>query len=71
MLPDFEDFLRQNGLRMWENDSPEALAVRKKYHSDQSDRSDGGDKFDRADKLERYYEKSDALKKPDYNKLRK
>src|SRR5512134_3774551 len=34
LLLDYEDFLRQRGLRIWAKDSPEALAVRKKYSSD-------------------------------------
>jgi len=42
LLLDYEDFLRQNGLRLWGKDSPEALAVRRKY---QSDRSDGSDPY--------------------------
>jgi four helix bundle suffix protein len=40
LLLDYEDFLRQRGLRIWNKDSPEALEVRKKYQSDKSDRSD-------------------------------
>lgn len=34
LLLDHEDFLRQRGLRIWGKDSPEAMAVRKKYLSD-------------------------------------
>jgi four helix bundle protein len=30
LLLDYEDFLRQQGLRIWAKDSPEALAVRRK-----------------------------------------
>lgn len=48
LLLDYEDFLRQRGLRLWPKDSPEALAVRRKYQSDgsdQSDRSDGSDPY--------------------------
>ncbi len=37
---DYEDFLRQRGLRLWDKDSPEALAVRGRYRSDKSDKSD-------------------------------
>ena len=37
LLLDYEDFLRQRGLRIWAKDSPEALAVRGKYRSDRSD----------------------------------
>ncbi|MBI5206151.1 MAG: four helix bundle protein, partial [Nitrospirae bacterium] len=40
LLLDFQAFLRQKSLRIWAKDSPEALAVRKKYLSDKSDRSD-------------------------------
>lgn len=40
---DYEDFLRQRGLRQWDKDSPEALAVRRRYSSDQSDKSDLSD----------------------------
>ncbi len=46
LLLDFEDFLRQRGLRIWDKDSPEALAVRRKYQSDKSDMSDRSDKSD-------------------------
>ncbi|MBI5665805.1 MAG: four helix bundle protein [Nitrospirae bacterium] len=40
LLLDFQAFLRQRGLRIWAKDSPEALAVRRKYPSDKADRSD-------------------------------
>jgi len=40
LLLDYEDFLRQRGLRLWGKDSPEALAVRGKYQSEKSDSSD-------------------------------
>lgn len=43
LLLDYEDFLRQRNLRMWLKDSPEALAVRKRYQSDESDMSDKSD----------------------------
>jgi four helix bundle suffix protein len=46
LLLDYEDFLRQRGLRIWDKNSPEALAVRKLYQSDKSDKSDGSDKSD-------------------------
>jgi len=49
LLLDYEDFLRQRGLRIWGKDSPEALAVRGKYQSDKSDPSDVSDKSDRSD----------------------
>ena len=46
LLLDYEDFLRQRGLRLWPKDSPEAIAVRGKYRSDQSDASDMSDLSD-------------------------
>ncbi len=46
LLLDYQDFLRQRGLRLWAKDSPEALAVRGKYTSDPSDRSDRSDSSD-------------------------
>ena len=46
LLLDFEDFLRQRGLRIWGKDSPEALAVRRMYKSGESDRSDQSDRSD-------------------------
>jgi four helix bundle suffix protein len=49
LLLDYEDFLRQRGLRLWPKDSPEALAVRRRYQSDQSDRSDQPDQSDQSD----------------------
>jgi len=49
LMLDYQDFLRQRGLRLWHKDSPEALAVRKKYLSDQSDGTDMSDKSDGAD----------------------
>ena len=43
LLLDYEDFLRQRGLRQWAKDSPEAQAVRRLYLSDRSDQSDRSD----------------------------
>jgi four helix bundle suffix protein len=40
LLLDYEDFLRQRGLRLWDKNFSEALAVRRKYQSDKSDQSD-------------------------------
>ena len=40
LLLDYEDFLRQRGLRQWSKESPEARAVRNLYLSDRSDLSD-------------------------------
>jgi four helix bundle suffix protein len=57
LLLDYEDFLRQRGLRIWAKDSPEALAVRGKYRSDKSDpsdRSDAPEKSDRSDRSDPY-----------------
>lgn len=45
LLLDYQTFLRQKGLRLWAKDSPEALAVRKKYQSDRSDLSDKSDPY--------------------------
>lgn len=49
LLLDFEDFLRQRGLRLWHKDSPEALAVRNRFRSDRSDKSDRSDGSDKTD----------------------
>jgi restriction system protein len=46
LLLDYQAFLRQKGLRLWAKDSPEAIAVRKKYSSDSSDASDRSDRSD-------------------------
>jgi len=46
LLLDYEDFLRQRGLRRWDKDSPEALAVRNRFRSDRSDKSDQSDVSD-------------------------
>ncbi|MEW6571543.1 MAG: four helix bundle suffix domain-containing protein [Nitrospirota bacterium] len=45
LLLDYQAFLRQRRLRIWAKDSPEALAVRRKYLSDQSDRSHSSDTY--------------------------
>jgi len=37
LLLDFQDFLRQQALRVWGKDSPEAVEVRRRYRSDKSD----------------------------------
>lgn len=55
LLLDFEDFLRQRKLPQWDKNSPEALAVRKRYRGfpakwfDQSDRSDVSDRSELLD----------------------
>ena len=46
LLLDYEDFLRQRGLRLWAKDSPEALAVRGRFRSEESDASDRSDSSD-------------------------
>jgi len=50
LLLDYEDFLRQHGLKQWAKDSPEALRTRSLL-SDPSDRSDPSDKKKRIDLL--------------------
>jgi restriction system protein len=45
LMLDYQAFLRQKGLRIWAKDSPEAVVVRRKYLSDQSDRSDSSDPY--------------------------
>lgn len=49
LLLDYEDFLRQRGLRRWDKDAPEALAVRNRFRSDSSDKSDPSDTSDLSD----------------------
>ena len=43
LLRDYEDFLRHRGLRQWDKNSPQALAVRLKHQSNSSDLSDMSD----------------------------
>jgi len=50
LLLDYEDFLRQRRLRIWAKDSPEALAVRRKYQSDKSDSSGPSDQSNVSDR---------------------
>lgn len=45
LLGDFEDFLRQRGLRKWDKERPEALVVRGAFRSDRSDMSDPSDPY--------------------------
>ncbi|MDO8644749.1 MAG: four helix bundle suffix domain-containing protein, partial [bacterium] len=45
LLLDYEDFLRQHGLPLWEKNSEEALKIRGKYQSDKSDVSDPSDPY--------------------------
>ena len=45
LLLDYQDFLRQHGLRLWHKESPEALAIRSRYKKF-SDRSNLLNKLD-------------------------
>jgi len=45
LLLDYEDFLRQKGLEIWDKNSEKALKVRRKYKSDPSDLSDLSDPY--------------------------
>jgi four helix bundle suffix protein len=48
LLLDYQDFLRQRGMRLWDKNSTEALNVRKLYQvnlSDQADLSDKSEKY--------------------------
>jgi four helix bundle suffix protein len=54
LLLDYQDFLRQRHLHLWPKDSPEALAVRRRYQSDASDRSDESDMSDKSDPSDPY-----------------
>jgi four helix bundle suffix protein len=45
LLGDYVSFLKQQRLRLWPKDCPEALAVRAKYKSDESDKSDASDPY--------------------------
>jgi restriction system protein len=45
LILDYEDFLRQRGLRLWDKNSVEALSVRGKFKSDQLDMSDKSDPY--------------------------
>jgi len=36
LIPDYESFLRQNGLRIWPKDSPEARAMRRRLAQDEN-----------------------------------
>ncbi len=45
LLIDYQDFLRQRGMRIWPKDSPDAMKVRRRYSSDKSDGSDESDPY--------------------------
>jgi len=49
LLLDYEDFLRQRGLRIWDKNSPQALAVRRKYQTNTSDPSDRSEESNLSD----------------------
>src|SRR4030042_1279273 len=49
LLLDYEDFLRQRGLRIWDKNSPQALSVRRKYQINTSDPSDRSEESDLSD----------------------
>ncbi len=50
LLLDYEDYLRQHRLPLWSKESPEALAVRRRYRLGGLDRSDQSERSDRSDK---------------------
>ena len=59
LLLDYEDFLRQRGLPLWDKHHPDALSVRKigwnqRRQRDQRDRSDQSDQSDRPDQSSPY-----------------
>jgi restriction system protein len=57
LLLDFEDFLRQRNLPQWDKNSPQALAVRKRYRGFPAkwfEQSDLSDKSDRSELLDPY-----------------
>ena len=55
LIRDYEDYLRQNRLRIWDKDEPKVRAMRARLAgkirkpSDLSDRSDKSDKYDRSE----------------------
>jgi len=59
LLEDYEDFLRQRGLKQWDKDNPEAFKVRNLYKTfegyrfDRTDRTNRTDRSDRADRTDR------------------
>jgi restriction system protein len=48
LMRDYQDFLRQRGLPVWDKDSPQAREVRRKLASDRSDGSDLSDVMKKA-----------------------
>jgi len=70
LMRDYENFIHQRGLRRWDKDAPEALAVRGRYKfikSDESDRSDKSERLERSDMSEKSdrSERSDKSEKSD------
>ncbi|MGH7830464.1 MAG: four helix bundle suffix domain-containing protein [Candidatus Binatia bacterium] len=60
LLLDYEDFLRQRGLRQWDKDDPEARAVRAVgAMRDRTDQSDQTERTDDKKKYSRWLEASD------------
>ncbi|MGC8738619.1 MAG: four helix bundle suffix domain-containing protein [Candidatus Hydrogenedens sp.] len=49
LLRDYEDYLRQHGLKQWGKDSPEAGRIREMYKSDRLDKLDEVDPSDKSD----------------------
>jgi four helix bundle suffix protein len=45
LLLDYQDYLRQRGLQLWDKNSADALAIRAKFQSDWSDISDKSDPY--------------------------
>ncbi len=57
LLLDYEDFLRQRGLRIWDKNSPEAMSVRQRFRTANSDSpgpSNSSDKSDPSDPSDPY-----------------
>lgn len=57
LLLDYEDFLRQRGLRIWDKNSAEAMSVRRRFrtaNSDSLDPSNSSDKSDSSDPSDPY-----------------
>lgn len=50
LLADYEDFLRQQSLRQWDKNSPEALRVRNLHRPNKTNGSDRSDKTDTTDR---------------------
>ena len=66
LLEDYQDYLRQRGLLLWDKDDPRAVQLRRlAYRSDRSDRSYRSDKSDRSDRSDKSYksDKSDRSNK--------